>query len=634
MAKRSSKRPSAASRLKKDGDAKTDEGRAGKRSGRRPGRAEREPRATRRLSAKKGRKAAPPEEDAEAPVEEAEAAEEQNAKAPPSDRSSRRDRREERGSRRSRKRRSKRRSGRGENGGSETIEDRRARAAAEAEKRKKRMVIYMVGGGVLLVLLMIFAGPLQRMYLFHKLSSGNERDISSAIDDLLAWKETVRPGLVSVVKNESGDWPDASRAGAACGLVRLHLPSADAALVELAGAGAKDPDEDQKKMRRWVLAALVSIEENRPEEDVIDPERFPPRIFAQNTDSLNPQLRLWATKGLGYCKGEDAVEALLAMLRDPDDSVRSAATTSFTRAAEPSDTIKLIDFLNSDRQERRDVARAIFKHFDNPTTIAVLGRALENASDEVILTILDIYKGFNAYGGMSEPVEQRIAHPSMRVRIKALEVAGYKRLDGTETAIRKAAADDLPEVRVAVAKAVEAFDKKDLAEAVHPLLHDDEKTVRDAAIKAIASLEDRSATEDLVKLLSHEDQATTAAAVNAIRTLFPLSAKKFGVQARTWQKWWTYYNNQKTFVDYIQKRRQKIIDLLGNQDNKSYKRVLEIIATDSKFVDKFLSGEFHDDEGKDQPVVPELKAKYGAMLKDLRGSMNKWKYDAQKLQTN
>jgi hypothetical protein len=287
--------------------------------------------------------------------------------------------------------------------------------------------------------------------------------------------------------------------------------------------------------------------------------------------------------------------------------------------------------------ERRDAALIIFKAFDNPTTIAVLGQALEKAAEPIALIILDIYKNFTSIGGMAEPINKAATNSAMSVRLKAVELAGSKQLKGSEPTLIAACKADAFEMRVAAAHAIKVFGDKKLAVELYPLLSDREGAVRNAAIVGVAMLKDRGATKDLVALLSHDDKETVQNSIIGIRELFPSSAKKYGNKASTWKVWWTRYNNQKQFVDYVRSHEQKITDLLGNQDNKSYKQVLEIINADTGLMTSFLSGKFSYTEGEkamEEDVIPELMEDHAPGLKELQGKMNKWKYDAQKLQTN
>jgi len=52
-------------------------------------------------------------------------------------------------------------------------------------------------------------------------------------------------------------------------------------------------------------------------------------------DNKNPKIRLAVAKALGDGKGEEPVNALILMLRDPDTAVRQAAIESIGKLGQP-----------------------------------------------------------------------------------------------------------------------------------------------------------------------------------------------------------------------------------------------------------------------------------------------------------
>ncbi len=505
---------------------------------------------------------------------------------------------------------------------SQSLEERKARAAAEAAKKKKRAIALLVFGGIAALLLLIFSGTIQRKLLFRDLRSKDARTRKAAVRDLLTWRDQVRPGLIDVLKNKSNDWPDASRFDAAVALASLRMAPADKALKKLALAGKKSPGDDDKKIRGWVVRALV-------ETKALAKGRFPARVFIANAGAADKDTRLWSARGLGAMSGKTVVDTLIKLLDDDNQDVRNAAITSFEAAARPADTLKLLDFIKSDDQQRQDIAKAIFSHFDSSTTIAVLGKALEKADNNLTLDILGIYNRFQCVGTMPEIVASLIASPAMKVRVAALHTAGHRQLKGTEDKIETASHDDIPEVRIAVAKAVDLFGRVKLCSRIHHLLTDSDAGVRKAAMKTVISLKDRGAAETLIKLLDHDDKTTRQAAISALQALFPLSRKKWGGRkAHTWKKWWGRYKGQLAYIKSLHKTETKILDLLANQDNKSYKRVLVLIKENEKWIRAFLAD-------KDKEVVPEILAEHGPYLKDLVSArkMGSWRYESMKCQT-
>jgi len=548
------------------------------------------------------------------------------AAAPAPTRSSRRSRMEEieEKANRQSKRRSKRSSRREEESRSVSVDERKERAAVEAQKRRKKTIIYAVIGGVAVLTLLIFSGTIRRALLFRDLRDSNQRTRWDAVQGLLRYKESVRSGFENALRNSTGDWPDASRLDAARALALLHLTPANKALIELGAAGGADPKADDVKLRLWVMQSLGDFLV-RGDAKAAD---FPAAIFLENTASQDAATRAWATKALSMYRGSEIVDAIFKMLRDPETAVRLAAIDSFKAAATPRDTIQLIEFLNSELVERRDAAQAIFQHFDNATTITVLGEALEKADEPVALAILQIFKGFNSFAGMPEAISKAIANPVLAVRLKALEVAGYKQLKGTEAAILEATRADIADVREAAAKAVKALGQGKLAHSIHHLLEDGEAKVRRAAIDAIMSLQDTTAAEALVKLTEHDDAETVDCALGALRALFPLSTKKFGGRkASTWKTWWERYGKQMEFVNGERDLETKLKDLLGNQNNESYKRVVELIDEHRKWIQEFLV---------DKDVIPEILEQYKPFLEELASEkkMGAWRYTAMKHQTN
>lgn len=520
-------------------------------------------------------------------------------------------------------------------GGREQLssDERKALAVERAEKELKKKITLGVAIGVVLLGALIAYGPVQRHMLFSKLATGDASARASAVAALTEWKDAVVPGFGEAVRGiPAGKWSDDSRLDAAGGLMAVGTPGAVKELADIARAGGDKPTEDDAKARYAVLAAVAGSDKFMSR----CAGSLPPELFISHAGSENKAARVAAGKGLQYYRGAAVSQTLLTLLGDAESEVRLNAATSMCRIADKSDLPGLLGLLNSGNSAKIDAAQIVLSSMRSPDTVKALGEFLPKAGEPLQTKILEIYGKYGRLEAMEPYVSQIIAEAPLGVRIAALELTGKLSLTGCAPAVVEAMKSETPELREAAAVAAAGCDAPPVRIQLYLAVNDAVSKVCRAALVSVRTLGDRKATGNVIKLLDSDDVDNQREAVKTLCSLFPKSAEnKSSGGPAFWKNWNLRFKDQQAFVDYVTKTDQKLRDLMGNQNNESYKEAHKIIQEIMPLVDQFLADKMTYENGKPMPLVPELKDQYLPIINSIQNNdLRPWLYDSNKLQTN
>ncbi len=470
--------------------------------------------------------------------------------------------------------------------------------AEKEQRRKRKIVIAAVAGAALLMVALFALGPMQKARHFSALRSEREGQRAAAVKALIAYKSAVRPRLVQIAAGEEAGWPDAARADAVWALALLQDEKADAVLNNFALAGAPKPDEGQGKRRLWALSAIDRAGTG---------ERFKADVWLANAGAPQVDLRLLAAKGLGRCRGGEAVKALLGLMVDSEPSVVLAASQSLMSAAAPEDAPQIAALLLRDEPHVREAAKTILLQKATPETVQKLGEMLNTVTESAAVEILDLLAQMPEVKGVDAQVLRAVDSRSVVIQSRALEVAGQLRLESTYDKIAEAAKNDTPEVRLSAAKAALNTGSAALLRRMLFLLKDKDEKVRGAAIQAVIQIRDFGSLGELIELLGSDSGRTRSQALEALKVFFPGRAKVCGNNRAKWQTWWRLYQKQLAFVEEMEKTQAEVHKLFVDPTSDNMKKAQPMVANALARIELFWKGKlFKNDAGETEQTVDEF----------------------------
>ena len=224
-------------------------------------------------------------------------------------------------------------------------------------------------------------------------------------------------------------------------------------------------------------------------------------------------IRVQAINLLGDLRATEAIQALIKLLSDPDEAVRTAS-----RAALESITLRRFntarEWLDWWRQSSTLTREEMLQHLVELQTerIESLSRVLE----KLYLKILDDPKNQNDSAAFIEALTQ-----CDLASVKKRAIKGLTPLHGpaVRTALLNALAETDASVRQAAADALAAQGDASVAPALLKAMNDPESSVRAAAAHALGVLKAKDAVNELIAMLSDTDVDAAVAAANALAEL-------------------------------------------------------------------------------------------------------------------
>ncbi len=239
------------------------------------------------------------------------------------------------------------------------------------------------------------------------------------------------------------------------------------------------------------------------------------RLLEQAAGDLKRPLviRVQAVNLLGDLRATEAIQALIKLLSDPDEAVRTAS-----RAALETITLRRFntarEWLEWWRQNPNLTREEMLQHLVELQTerIESLSRVLE----KLYLKTLDDPKNQNDSAAFIEALTQ-----CDLASVKKRAIKGLTPLRGpaVRTALINALAETDASVRQAAADALGAQGDASVAPALLKAMNDPESSVRAAAAHALGVLKAKDAVNELIAMLSDTNVEAAVAAANALAEL-------------------------------------------------------------------------------------------------------------------
>jgi cyclophilin family peptidyl-prolyl cis-trans isomerase/HEAT repeat protein len=249
----------------------------------------------------------------------------------------------------------------------------------------------------------------------------------------------------------------------------------DAAAARLALLDGSQPRFD------WWAATWVAMRLESPE--------LRPLLLA-SAASDEPQQRALAARGLGALKDATAVETLLALARDADESVALQALRALGAIADP---------------RGRDAARAM----------------LAAPSDVLRREALRTLALAPPSPALRDSLVQQVAVRDPWLRAAALPALWWNDREGFALVLSGMDPDRDPRVRAALAAGLARGGDEPSVGILHAMLRDEDPRVVGATLSALARARGRDALDTLRRHLEHKDLGVRVAAAEAAATLSP-----------------------------------------------------------------------------------------------------------------
>jgi HEAT repeat protein len=239
------------------------------------------------------------------------------------------------------------------------------------------------------------------------------------------------------------------------------------------------------------------------------------RLLEQAAGELKRPLviRVQSVSLLGDLRATEAIQALIKLLSDPDEAVRTAS-----RAALESITLRRFntarEWLDWWRQSSTLTREEMLQHL-----VELQSERLESLSrvlEKLYLKILDDPKNQNDSAAFIEALTQ-----CDLASVKKRAIKGLTPLHAppVRTALINALVETDASVRQAAADALAAQADASTAPALVKAMNDPESSVRAAAAHALGVLKAREALKELIAMLSDTDVEAAVAAANALAEL-------------------------------------------------------------------------------------------------------------------
>lgn len=238
----------------------------------------------------------------------------------------------------------------------------------------------------------------------------------------------------------------------------------------------RTPD-DRRRARYRVIVDLMS--------ETADPRVVPSLIDAINSESFG--VGEMAVTGLGRIGGNQAVQALVAVLDDTSSRHHYQATQALVRIGDSTAVERLIEALDDEDVFIRQYAASALDDVDDRRAVDALIKALDDES--------------------------------CQVRGAAVFSLGVIRDDRVLPALVEALDDDSARVRASAAYSLGQTGDARAFEPLRRVMDDDSSIVRESAIQALGRLGDGRAFQPLISTLSHRKPGLRIAAAGALGEL-------------------------------------------------------------------------------------------------------------------
>lgn len=333
--------------------------------------------------------------------------------------------------------------------------------------------------------------------LVDALRTGDVEQRETAMRRLKELGERALPEL-----RKAAEDPDQEVAGRARFLVRraevaARLPEG----LKLAAPGIEDRLAGSENA--WTL---VWMDLTRREEAAVAPALLEPLAAAGVRGARTEEEKVWACQTAASQDYKSAAPAIVQLLQDPSDSVKSAAMQALVGLRAPEAVPLLVRMVREGSEDGRLQAEQLIMVIGGSVPAAVLAELVKSDAPRVRAA------GLRALANLGKENEDAVALvlPALADAVPAVRLAALNVLPAVATADHAARVlpllkDAEANVRQAALQALVQLGARAQAAAVRPLLADPVSTVRYGALEAVAAFGLTDAAEAVVALLKDED---------------------------------------------------------------------------------------------------------------------------------